>query len=122
MSCSRGMQCLVLLTLLTHLLVGCLPAASSEQPPLLGQDYLKMTDAQLVAYEQQLSDELVRASRSTNRDVSVGVGFGSWGGSTGYGMHADRWLGDGNDDATQALMTRRDAVRTEMKRRHILPQ
>jgi len=93
MSCSRGMQCLVLLTLLTHLLVGCLPAASSEQPPLLGQDYLKMTDAQLVAYEQQLSDELVRASRSTNRDVSVGVGFGSWGGSTGYGVHADRWLG-----------------------------
>jgi len=115
-------QCLVLLSFLAHLLVGCLAASSSEQSSLLGQDYLKMADAQLVAYEQQLSDELVRASRSTNRDVSVGVGFGSWGGSTGYGVHADRWLGGGNDDATQALMTRRDAVRTEMKRRHLLPQ
>jgi hypothetical protein len=112
---------LATLIFIPHLLSGCLPATAPPYSSLLGQDYLKMTDAQLIAYEQQLSDELVRVSRSTSRDVSVGVGFGSWSGKTGYGLHADRWLGDGDNDAARALVSRRDAVRIEMKRRHLLP-
>jgi hypothetical protein len=118
---SRLMQCLMLVTFLASLLSGCLPAADSAQSSLLGQDYLTMTDAQLIAYEQQLSDELVLASSSTNRDVSVGFGFGSWSGNTGYGVRTDRWLGDRNDAAIQALSSRREAVRAEMRRRQLLP-
>jgi hypothetical protein len=114
---------LVLQVFLAFSLAGCLPAANSDANFLLGQDYLRMTDARLVAYEQELSDELVTSSRSGAGDVSVGVGFGSWGGGTGYGIHADKWLGRGGSNATiLELKDRRDEVRSEMRRRGLLPQ
>lgn len=82
-----------------------------------------MTDAQLVAYEQDLSDELVQSSRSGGGDVNLGFGFGGWSGNTGYGVHADKWLGGGSgSSASFDLQVRRDEVRAEMKRRGLLPQ
>jgi hypothetical protein len=117
------MKPLPLLLLLFHVLFGCMPVSSTDTSSLLGRDYLRMSDSQLVAYEQELSDELVRLSRSgSSGDVNVGVGFGSWGGGAGYGVHADKWLGGGVTGSTLQLNNRRDDVRAEMRRRHLLPQ
>jgi len=118
---SLAVRSLASLILMPLVLVGCLPAPGSPDPSLLGHDYLKMSNAELIAYEQQLSDELARAGRATRSDVSVGIGFGTWSGNTGYGVHADKWLGGGHNDAGMALRTRQDEVRAEMKRRHLLP-
>lgn len=119
---STVMKYLLLLICLPQLLVGCLSSASPDPSSLLRQDYLRMSDAELIAYEQALSDALVRSSRSSQGDVSVGIGFGSWGGGSGYGVHADRWLGGGGSDGTTGeLINRRDKVRNEMRRRRLLP-
>ena len=104
------------------LLAGCTPAASPETGFLLEKDFHRMTDAQLVAYEQELSDELLRAGRSGASDVGLGVGIGSWGGSTGFGVRADRWFGGGGGGVAPELLARRDEVRNEMKRRGLLQQ
>jgi hypothetical protein len=113
----------VLLVSLALSLAGCLPAANSDATFLLGQDYLRMTDTQLVVYEQKLSDELVRSSRSGNGDVSVGLGVGTWSGNTGFGVHADKWLGGGGGSSHfRELKDRREEVRSEMRRRGLLPQ
>ncbi len=114
---------LVFMVFLGFGLAGCLTAANSDATFLLGQDYLRMTDAQLVAYEQELSDELVRSSRSGSGDVSVGLGVGTWSGNTGFGIHADKWLGGGGGSSNiLELKDRREEVRTEMRRRGLLPQ
>lgn len=105
------------------ILSGCASGVSSEAPYLLEQDYLRMTDAELISYEQELSDELVNASRTDNRDVGIGIGFGSWGGNFGYGIHADKWLGgSGESDMVRELRIRREDVRNEMRRRDLLPE
>ena len=115
---------LVLLALLLFSLAGCLPAANEEATVLLGQDYLRMTDAQLVVYEQELTDQLVSSSRSGSGDVSVGFGVGTWSGNTGFGVHADKWLGGGGGSSSDllAMKDRREEVRTEMRRRGLLPK
>lgn len=103
-------------------LVGCLPAAGPATASLLEQDYLSMPDADLVAYEQGLSDEIVNSSRYGNGGFTVGLGFGSWGNNLGYGLGADQQLGaTGDSDQTLELKARRDAVRAEMRRRGLLP-
>jgi len=80
-----------------------------------------MSDAELIGYEQELSDELVAASNSSSGDMSVGIGFGSWGGGSGYGIGMDRWLGGSGDAAAASeLRTRREAVRDEMRKRGLL--
>ena len=124
MNRSHNVKHLTLLILLAHVLVGCLSAPGSDTVPLLRQDYLRMSDTELVAYEQELSDELVRSSRAGNSgDVSVGVGFGSWSGGSGYGVQADKWLGGGGSSSnTLELKNQRDRVRDEMRRRRLLPQ
>ena len=123
MNNAMDVKSLVLMVLLGLGLAGCLPAANSDANFLLGQDYLRMTDAQLVVYEQELTDQLVSSSRSGNGDVSVGLGVGSWSGNTGFGVHADKWLGGGGGSSNiLALKDRREEVRTEMRRRGLLPK
>ena len=114
----------VIVTLCGLVLVGCMSAGTpSEATFLLEQDYLKMTNTQLVDYEQKLSDELVNSSRSGSGDVGIGFGFGSWGGSSGYGIRTDQWLGgSGENSTTRELKFRRDDVRNEMRRRGLLPE
>jgi len=104
-------------------LVGCMSGAPSEATFLLEQDYLKMTNTQLVAYEQRLSDELVSSSRTSIGDVGIGFSFGSWGSSSGYGVRTDqRIAGSGENSTTRELRFRRDDVRNEMRRRGLLPE
>jgi hypothetical protein len=104
-------------------LVGCMSGAPSEATFLLEQDYLKMTNTQLVDYEQRLSDELVSSSRTSSGDVGIGFSFGSWGSSSGYGVRTDQRLaGSGENSTTRELSFRRDDVRNEMRRRGLLPE
>lgn len=104
-------------------LVGCMSGAPSEARFLLEQDYLRMTNTQLVDYEQRLSDELVSSSRTGSGDVGIGFSFGSWGGSSGYGVRTDQRLaGSGENSTTRELRFRRDDVRDEMRRRGLLPE
>ena len=113
----------VLIILCGIALVGCMSGASSEATLLLEQDYLRMTNTQLVEYEQRLSDELVNSSRNNSGDVGIGFGFGSWGGSSGYGIRTDQRLaGSGETSTTRELRFRRDDVRIEMRRRGLLPK
>jgi len=104
-------------------LVGCMSKAPSEATFLLEQDYLKMTNTQLVDYEQRLSDELVSSSRASSGDVGIGLSFGSWGSSSGYGVRTDQRLaGGGENSTTRELRFRREDVRNEMRRRGLLPE
>ena len=104
-------------------LVGCMSGARSEATFLLEQDYLRMTNTQLVDYEQRLSDELVSSSRTSSGDVGIGLSFGSWGSGSGYGVRTDQSLaGSGESSTTRELRFRRDDVRNEMRRRGLLPE
>ena len=85
--------CLVILAV-SCLVHGC-AATSPADPDLATKDYRSMTDQELIAYEQQLNDELARG-RSTG-DVSIGFGFGSWSGNSGYGMRTDRRVSNTGD-------------------------
>ena len=103
-------------------LAGCMAGTPTEATLLLEQDYRGMTDSQLVDYEQRLSDELVHQSRSSSGDVGIGFSFGSWGSSTGYGVRTDQRIGGGGESSTsRELRFRRDDVRSEMRRRGLLP-
>ena len=104
-------------------LICCMSGAPSEATFLLEQDYLRMTNTQLVDYEQRLSDELVSSSRTSSGDVGIGLSFGSWGSSSGYGVRTDqRIAGSGENSTTRELRFRRDDVRNEMRRRGLLPE
>ena len=104
-------------------LAGCMSGTPSEATFLLEQDYLRMTNTQLVDYEQSLSDELVSSSRSSSGDVGIGLSFGSWGSSSGYGVRTDQRLaGSGENSTTRELRFRRDDFRNEMRRRGLLSE
>lgn len=103
-------------------LTGCMSGSPRTATLLLEQDYLKMTDAQLVDYEQRLSDELVKSSRNSSGDLGIGFSFGSWGSSSGYGVRTDQRIGGSGENSTSRdLRYRRDDVRSEMRRRGLLP-
>lgn len=102
------------------LLFGCTVAGDSNAGHLLGLDYRKMTNAELTAYEQQLSDEIARVSAGSSPGISLGLGLGSWGSHAGVGVGVEHSLG-GNGGATADLVDRRDAVRSEMRKRGLLP-
>lgn len=112
--------CLLLLSVLL-LLASCAASAGSNSAFLLEQDYQRMNNAELTAYEQELNDELARASGGSPSGVSVGLGVGSWGDHTGFGLGVEKALGIGGDDGvSMELRDRRDVVRAEMRRRGLL--
>lgn len=114
---------MTLLSFCCIILAGCMSGTPTEATFLLEQDYLKMTDAQLVDYEQKLSDELVKSSRNSSGDVGIGFSFGSWGSSSGYGVRTDQRIGgNGENSISRELRFRRDDVRREMRRRKLLPE
>jgi len=107
--------------LLLGFAAGCAASAGSNAGYLLEQDYQHMNNAQLTAYEQELSDEIARVSGSGAGNTSVGIGLGSWGHHGGFGLGVGQTLGGGGGGAIVELHERRDAVRGEMRRRGLLP-
>ena len=80
-----------------------------------------MTNSQLIAYEQALSDELVERESRPSGDVSIGFAFGTWGGDGGYGLRSERQVESVEDSrGVVQLKKRRDAVRAEMRQRGLL--
>lgn len=96
------------------LLAACASGAGQRTADLLVEDYRTMTDGELGAYHQRLSDQLARETRAARTSVGVGYGSGS------FGVGAGRGLGD--EAAIQALRERWNEVRQEMRRRQLLPQ
>ena len=112
----------VLLLASILLLAGCAASAGSHAAYLLEQDYQRMGNAELTAYEQELSEEIARGSGSGWGGTSLGVGIGSWGSDTGFGVGVNQDLGgSGGGYGNVELRNRREAVRVEMRRRGLLP-
>jgi hypothetical protein len=103
----------VWLLILLFLLGGCAGRGAQHTADLLVQDYQEMTDSELSGYYQQLSDQLARETRAARTSVGFGYGSGS------FGVAAGRGLGD--EEAIQALRERWNEVRSEMRRRELLP-
>jgi hypothetical protein len=111
----------VLWLLLLSFAAGCAASARSNVGYLLEQDYQRMNNAQLTAYEQELSDAVARVTGSGAGNTSVGIGLGSWGHHGGFGLGVGQTLDGGGGAAIMELYERRDAVRGEMRRRGLLP-
>lgn len=111
-----------LLIVLLLILSACAAPHSADAPFLLEQDYRTMSDSELIGYEQQLGDEVLRGARAANGgDVSLGVGFGSWGRHSGVGVGVNQWLGGNSNNSMQReLQMRREEVRDEMRSRGLL--
>ena len=113
---------LLLTLMLSVILAACAASGGANTSWLLEQDYQRMTNPQLTAYEQELSDEIARSAQAdTGGGVSLGFGFGSWGGHSGVGVGVDKHLGGGGGSPAVELSDRREAVRVEMRRRGLLP-
>ena len=111
----------VLVALSGMLVAACAAPYGANVPFLLEQDYRAMSDRELIAHEQELSDEILRASGASGRgDVGLGVGLGSWGRHGGVGIGVDQWLGGGSGDVYRELWQRREAVRVEMRARGLI--
>lgn len=96
-------------------------ASTPSDSQLLSQDYRQLENAELIAYEQALSDAYSRSLQTGSRGVSIGLGFGSWSGSSGFGVGVDREVGGSGEGAqSRELRLRRDLVRDEMRRRGLL--
>ena len=104
------------------LLAGCAASGGSHAVYLLEQDYQRMSNAELTAYEQELSEEIARDSGGGWGGTSLGFGIGSWGSDTGVGLGVNQDLGGGGSGyGSVELRDRREAVRVEMRRRGLLP-
>jgi hypothetical protein len=101
-------------------LAGCAASSGASTAFLLEQDYQRMSDVQLTAYEQELSDAVARSSASAPGGVSLGFGLGSWGSHSGVGVGVGQSVG-GDSSGLLELRERRDVVRAEMRRRGLLP-
>lgn len=119
-SLDNSVVTLILLQLMLMLLVGCAMNAAPSTGYLLEQDYRSLNNAELTAYEQELSDQINKSSAPGFGGTSIGFGFGSWGNHSGVGVGVDQFLGGGSDPAME-LRARRDAVRSEMRKRGLLP-
>jgi len=111
----------VLWLLLLSFAAGCAASARSNVGYLLEQDYQRMSNVQLTAYEQELSDEIAYVSGSGAGNTSVGIGLGSLGHHSGFGLGVGQTIGGGGRDGVAELYERRDTVRGEMRRRGLLP-
>ena len=112
---------LLLAAALLLFLSGCASSGGANAGYLLEQDYARMTNAQLTAYEQELSDEIAVSAGDSSSGVSLGLGVGSWGSHSGFGLGIEKWLGGGGGGPRVELLDRREAVREEMRRRGLLP-
>ena len=104
------------------LLAGCAASGGSHAAYLLEQDYRGMGNADLTAYEQELSEEIARDSGGGWGGTSLGFGIGSGGSDTGFGLGVNQDLGGGGGSyGSVEMRDRREAVRVEMRHRGLLP-
>ena len=109
---------MILLLSMLLLTVGC----QSTQPTtkqLLQEDYVHMTDAELLDYYQQLTEGIEEPnSGGSGFGFGLGIGFGV-GSSSSVGLGASK--GPERAYSTEALQQRRNQVRLELARRGLEP-
>jgi hypothetical protein len=109
---------MILLLSMLLLTVGC----QSTQPTtkqLLQEDYIHMTDAELLDYYQQLAEGIEEPNAGGSGfgfGLGVGIGVGS---SSSVGLGASK--GPEREYSTEALQQRRNQVRLELARRGLEP-
>jgi hypothetical protein len=101
------------LMVLALFISGC----AGRQKELLAQDYLHMSDKDLLTYYYQLSEEIDRCLSESNR-TSVGLGTGFGLGWLGIGLGVSKGIPTCNADE---LRQRRIAVRIELQHRGVNP-
>ena len=116
---NRKIARLMILLLSTLLLnVGC----QSTQPTtkqLLQEDYVQMTDAELLNYYQQLVEGIEEPNSGGGGfgfGLGIGIGLGS---NSSVGLGASK--GPEREYTTEALQQRRNQVRLELSRRGLEP-
>jgi hypothetical protein len=108
---------LLLLCLMALLTNGC--AGKSRTELLLEQQYMQLSDDDLLLYFYQLNDEIeISENRSVGSNVSLGFGTGTWGHRAGIGYNT----GGGHYVAARELRERRNLVRLELGRRNLTPR
>lgn len=109
---------MILLLGMLLLTVGCQSTRPTTKQ-LLQEDYVQMTDAELLIYYQQLVEGIEEPhSGGGGFGFGIGVGFGI-GGDSAVGLGASK--GPEREYSTEALKQRRDQVRLELARRGLEP-
>ena len=109
---------MILLLSMLLLTLGC----QSTQPTtkqLLQEDYVQMTDAELLSYYQQLVEGIEEPNSGGSGfgfGLGIGIGVGS---SSSVGLGASK--GPEREYSTEALQQRRNQVRLELARRGLEP-
>lgn len=115
----RKITRLMILLLSTLLLaVGC-QSAQPTSNQLMEEDYLHMTDVELLDYYQQLTtgiEEPNSGGSGFGFGLGIGVGLGS---NSAVGLGASK--GPELEYSTEALQQRRNQVRLELARRGLEP-
>ncbi|ABA87457.1 hypothetical protein Pcar_0196 [Syntrophotalea carbinolica DSM 2380] len=110
---NRGFRNGAGLLILMLLMVACASGASRS---LLKDDYVAMTDQELVVYYDQLNEAIAKEEGGAGGfglGLGLGVGSGSFSLGASQGMYVD--------DPTEELRVRRNQVRLEMARRGLEP-
>jgi hypothetical protein len=96
------------------LLTACATGSSSRS--LLKEDYVAMSDAELLVYYDQLEEAIAKEEGGpAGFGLGLGVGIGS--GNFSLGASQGTYI----EDPTEQLRTRRNQVRLELARRGLEP-
>jgi len=109
---------MILLLSMPLITVGCQSTRPTTKQ-LLQEDYVQMTDAELLDYYQQLVEGIEEPNSGGSGfgfGLGVGIGVGS---SSSVGLGASK--GPEREYSTEALQQRRNQVRLELARRGLEP-
>ncbi|MCJ7773183.1 MAG: hypothetical protein MUP22_08635 [Desulfobacterales bacterium] len=111
----------IVLIIVMFLLPLFMLSCSGTQEELLGKDYTKMSDDELLKYYYQIEDEIAKCeNKSSGASVGIGGGrgWGSGGGFGGVGVGVSKGVGGCESDD---LRNRRIDVRLALKKRGLNP-
>lgn len=108
---------MILLLSMLLITVGCQSAQPTTRQ-LLQEDYVQMTDTDLLAYYQQLV-ERIEEPTSGGGGFGFGMGVGIGVGSGAVSLGASK--GPEREYSTEALQQRRNQIRLELARRGLEP-
>ena len=112
---------ILLLLLSIGLLSGCADHKARTQE-LLAEDYHNLSNDNLTLYYYKLEDQIEVVERKrTGSSISLGLGLGSFGRSSGGSGGIGVTTGGSKRDVAADLRDRRNLVKLELKHRGITP-
>jgi hypothetical protein len=112
MKMRRNILLLVLIIAALFLALGC----ANNSKALLAEDYVKMSNDDLLRYYYRLNDEIESQEKQSGPQVGIGIG--------GIGSHVGGGLGVGTGSkgyTAEDLRARRIDVRMELNKRKLTP-